>query len=748
MVIINSKRLHALKKENDELRAFVQKMSDKHSTISSLDETIKKIRAEMSGLQEQQQSYVNSIDRLKESEKTALLELEKLNKELNNLRELKAEEQNSITFLSDQISRSTGSNVRDHKKSKEKTYSEDSKENSINLGDAERKKNELRRETNELENKLKDLYNRIVDLTDQEQTLLLSIDKQSKQLDAIESCRLIDAKAELDEIESKISNVKRIEKKSIEEFQQRIKTLSQKEKELQDKVSLKFREVEKIQEKAPENIFHIQKYPNQKIPELIAEEQKPINSNESKRNELNDSNSVIISFQEEKSSTNKSENSEIPSSEVSLQKNIQSVIRNLEKEAAKLREHINQLKMTEELKRELIGKLKDDLSGKEIELAAVENDIKIKSNQFKEVSIKNQQLAEEIEFKNNKLAKLNSSLNDKKNHFDQLEKNISELEESIAKLNDELAQRDKVKTETNNKISSGKEALNALKLRAETVRKNILNLDLKQKEIKENNKLFEERFVKLFEKYSEDVNDMNNKRNVLEHMLKKKEEDIEEKDNTLAEKIALLDETEKVLLLRQKDIDSLDDLLKIIKDQRELLKGDIQNLDAKAAEKKLENEELKIESDVLRGKISEFDKGLLGLLNSAEERLKKSTERREKLDGEIKEYEIRLGELNNDIKDSMNELVNLQDAIGKIKVEHEEHRLEINKLASLKNKLYDEINKSRIILDKYKKIRERIRIERDSILKQREEKLKKDFKSHAIPPATSGLPDLTKMFKL
>ena len=404
--------------------------------------------------------------------------------------------------------------------------------------------------------------------------------------------------------------------------------------------------------------------------------------------------------------------------------------------------------MTEELKRELIGKLKDDLSGKEIELAAVENDIKIKSNQFKEVSIKNQQLAEEIEFKNNKLAKLNSSLNDKKIHFDQLEKNISELEERIVKLNDELAQRDKVKTETNNKISSGKEALNALKLRAETVRKNILNLDLKQKEIKENNKLFEERFVKLFEKYSEDVNDMNNKRNVLEHMLKKKEEDIEEKDNTLAEKIALLDETEKVLLLRQKDIDSLDDLLKIIKDQRELLKGDIQNLDAKAAEKKLENEELKIESDVLRGKISEFDKGLLGLLNSAEERLKKSTERREKLDGETKEYEIRLGELNNDIKDSMNELVNLQDAIGKIKVEHEEHRLEINKLASLKNKLYDEINKSRIILDKYKKIKERIRIERDSILKQREEKLKKDFKSHAIPPATSGLPDLTKMFKL
>ena len=282
MVIINSKRLHALKKENDELRAYVQKMSDKHCTISSLDETIKKIRSELSDLQAQQLSYVNSIERLKESEKTSLLESEKLNKELSNLRELKEEEQNSITFLSDQISRFTGNKVMGRKKSKEKSCSEDSKEQGINLGDAERKKAELQRETNELENKLKDLYNRIVDLTDHEKTLLHSIDKKSKQLDAIESYRLIDAKAELDEIESKISNVKRIEKKTMEEFQQRIKKLSQKEKELQDKVSLKFRELEKIQEKAPENIFHLQKYPNNKIRELIAEEQKLINSIESK----------------------------------------------------------------------------------------------------------------------------------------------------------------------------------------------------------------------------------------------------------------------------------------------------------------------------------------------------------------------------------------------------------------------------------------------------------------------------------
>jgi chromosome segregation ATPase len=241
---------------------------------------------------------------------------------------------------------------------------------------------------------------------------------------------------------------------------------------------------------------------------------------------------------------------------------------------------------------------------------------------------------------------------------------------------------------------------------------------------------------------------MNKKRNVLENILRKKEEDIHEKDDTLEEKIALLDETEKVLVLRQKDVDSFDDLIKLIKDQKSFLQGDLQNLNAKAAEKKLENQELKAESDVLRGKISEFEKSLLNLLNNADERLKKGTEKREKLDNEIKEYEIRLKELNNDIKDSMSELVDLQGAIGKIKVEHEEHRLEINKLASLKNKLYDEISKSRIILDKYKKIRERIRSERESVTRQREEKFKKDSTANLTPTANRSIPDLTKMFKL
>jgi len=744
MVMLNSKRLKALKTENDELKTFVRTMGDKQRTITSLDELIKKIRAELSDLQRQKLSYKDSIEKLKESESNALLEIKKLNQELNNLRELKTEEQNNVLILSGQINELKRSNGKSNGNSKENIYPEDFTEQDIEFRNTERKNNELQRETIELESKLKNLYSRIVELTDQEKALINSIDKKGKQLDAIESFRLIDAQTELDEINNKISNIKRIEKKSVEEFQNRIKTLSQQEKEIQNKVALRIRELEEAEENLNEKTSQIQKDSEKKTLELIVEEQKLIESIELKQNKVQELNTAITSLEEKLSE------SKIQSSEISLTNNTQAILRGLQNESLKLKDDINQLKMTEELKRELIAKLKDDLSAKEIEFAALENDFKTKSNQLNEVSIKNQELAEEIEFKNNTLSKIDVSLNDKKNQFDKLKKIINELEEQIEQLNNEITKREILKTETENKMSSGQEALNKLEKNHETLKKNILALEAKQKEIQGSNKLFEHRFAKLFEKYSKDINEINAKRNVLEQMLDKKEKDIQEKDNTLLEKIALLDETEKVLLLRQKELDSFDDLLKVINDQKEFLKGDLNNLDAKAAEKKLENQELKVESDILRSKISEFEKNLQDLLNNTDERLKKSREKRDKLDGEIREYEIRLKEINVAIKDSMNELVDLQRTIGKIKIEHEEHRLEINKLASLRNKLFDEINKSRVILDKYKKIRERIRGEQESIIKRREEKLTKDLKQQYTHSSNvnTDLPDLTKMFKL
>ncbi len=65
----------------------------------------------------------------------------------------------------------------------------------------------------------------------------------------------------------------------------------------------------------------------------------------------------------------------------------------------------------------------------------------------------------------------------------------------------------------------------------------------------------------------------------------------------------------------------------------------------------------------------------------------------------------------------MDELVELQSAISMIKVEHEEHRGSIVKLASMKKRLQEEIAKSQRVLQRYQKIREKLKIEQ-SILKE------------------------------
>jgi len=76
--------------------------------------------------------------------------------------------------------------------------------------------------------------------------------------------------------------------------------------------------------------------------------------------------------------------------------------------------------------------------------------------------------------------------------------------------------------------------------------------------------------------------------------------------------------------------------------------------------------------------------------------------------------------LNKGIKDSREEHVKLRSSISKIKIEHEEHRLAINKLASVKKKLEDEINKHQVVKVKYTKSKEKIRHEQNLIKMKRE----------------------------
>jgi len=746
MIIINPKRVRALKKENDELKSSLIKINKKQGSIAQLDEMLHRIRSEIAELQNQKVSYLDELQKLKETEMKARVQADELKKEVGQLKELRNQEHKDVITMTDHLSLLKEFNGNGNGTAKTDPLYSFLTDNEIMS--AEKKKSELQREIGNLQNKLKELYQKIVELTGQEQFLEADINKKSRQLETIESFRLIDAKDELNEIENKIRERREFENKAIFDFEQRIKKLSEYEKELQSRITSGLDKLENIQEQPAEAqlVHHLSADKNSS---LVIEEQKLIESIEAKKIRIDTLNNEISALELKEAELSRLPDTFKPEAiSSSLQQDLTDTVHRLQSEAMKLTDAINQLKMTEELKRELISNLKDELSAKEIEFAALENDFNAKSNQLKEVSIKNQELAEEIRFRNKQLSTINESLSVKSSHLKEYEEKIPVLDKHIAILENEIAQREILKSEVESQAVKEKELINSLEAKRSTLENDIQSLAAKQKQLRENNNLFENRFALLFEKYSKNIDEMNKKRKVLEQMIQKKEKDICERDEKITEKLAVLEETDNVLHIRQKEIDSYDDLLKVIKDQKELLIGDLKNLNYKSIEKKLENQEMKVESGVLQKNLAEFEKSLLELFSSADIRLKKNYQQKEKLDTEIKEYESRLKELNNNLKDSMNELVELREAIGNIKVEHEEHRIEINKLAAVRNKLLEDINKGRVIADKYNRIIERIRQEKEAIKKRREEILYGEPESQVPDYNNFKKEDITKIFKL
>ena len=99
------------------------------------------------------------------------------------------------------------------------------------------------------------------------------------------------------------------------------------------------------------------------------------------------------------------------------------------------------------------------------------------------------------------------------------------------------------------------------------------------------------------------------------------------------------------------------------------------------------------------------------------------------------------------IKDSMNEMFDLQQSLTQIKIEHEEHRGQISKLVEMKKKLSDEIARNQKLFDKYRQVKQKLKNENllnFNLSENKEEPLAQvdeNFRKYALP-------ELTKVFKL
>ncbi len=204
----------------------------------------------------------------------------------------------------------------------------------------------------------------------------------------------------------------------------------------------------------------------------------------------------------------------------------------------------------------------------------------------------------------------------------------------------------------------------------------------------------------MLQNLNEEMNEINKNRSALEKIILKKEKDIDEKDHLLFEKVAALEESERILSMRQVEINSFENLLKTINEQNDLLKNELLNLDTKATGQRNLINDLQLETELLQKKKIAVENNLQEVLYSMNNKLKRTTDNEIKLNSEIKEYENRLTELNTSIKESMTELVDLQTSLTNTKLEHEEHRTGIAKFVSMKKKLQQEISKHQAVFGK------------------------------------------------
>lgn len=712
MVIFNSKRIKELHAENEELKSFIKNLTEKETYLKQFDELLKKARIEFANITLKKDQVALTLERLEKEKEKLIPQIQKLRTEIEHLREIKLDEQSQIVLLNDKsVTIQNGFNQIDSAKKLEI-------QREIEL--TGKRKLQLEKEIAEKEKRFREVYQRVLDVSEMEQNLDSEIKRKKEEIKLLGEKKNSLLQEQLKDNNGRTLTLNSDENKKLIEAQQRIKQLTAREAELQKKLEFQNNQLQTIDEKIKEKISVSEKDYREKLFALKREEQKLIESINEKKQSLSELQQSITGLNE---LINKSKTEKIFTDETGLNEeaeSISNVIKSLKREEATIRESIEQLIQTESLKRELISNLNDELSVKEIQFASVEKDYETKSNRLKEISLKNKILLEELAAKTNELSVVEKELKSKAARVNEINAELTDSENKLFSLQNEIADTDRRKSELEEKMKNARESWEKMDGYYKKLKDVVPLLEKRKEELEKSNSAFEKRFADMFRHYSTQMGEMYKKKNLLEQMLIKKEKDVNEKDQTLMDTLSALEEVEKVFSIRKTETEVIEDLLKTINEQRELLNQEITMLENNGIEKRLLVKELNIESELFQKKLAEFENALRELFQKSEARFNKNTERKNFLDGEIKEYENRLNELNIAIKDSMNELVNLKATIGRIKVEHEEHRIDINKLAAVKKKLEEEINKHKIEIDKYMKIKEKIRQEQNLIKMKKE----------------------------
>lgn len=215
----------------------------------------------------------------------------------------------------------------------------------------------------------------------------------------------------------------------------------------------------------------------------------------------------------------------------------------------------------------------------------------------------------------------------------------------------------------------------------------------------------------MFQKFNHELNQINRKRSILEQIVLKKEKDVDEKDQLLFEKIAALEESERVLNMRQVELESLEKQIAGLSEHKEIFRTDLIKMEQEALERKNYQADIRLETELLLKKKNAVEKNLQELLMFMNESFERTKGRNSKFENELGYYEDQIQVYRTKIADSLKELNDIKASVGSLKIEQEEYRSNISRLSTLKKKLHEELTKHQTILQRYQKMREKLQIE-------------------------------------
>jgi chromosome segregation ATPase len=706
--MFKSKKIKILLEENEELKSKFQAIHSQEDNIKNLNEVLKKLRLEVARLNEERRELKDSIERIRIDEEGKQLEIAELNQKIGHLHEMRDELQNVILSYSNQID-NIESTLKDNR---DRLTDESTDENEIiEIGNIS---SELINKREEIEQYISNSQNIIENLSEEESKLVDRKDYLAGEVEQFEE-KLVKLKELYNDLAAKVNK-----------GNERIRSLKSEEERLKIILEEKQAEISNVEinlQNKQSEISNVEMTLQNKQSEISTVEMNL----EKKQAEIS---AVELNLQNKQS--------EISTVELNLKK-IQAEIPAVEKNLFRLKEEekilldkIGGLKENENLISGRIGKLQSEENSKinivrEIDSVLSEkteiknsldqehlilmNDLNEKRELYTKAHAEYTKLFEESRTRKKELFDTDQTLSIKAQKLSNINIELMEYDKKTSYLKNEIEKLETLRNELLKKIQTDKEAAEKFADQNKKLTELVPLLEKRKLEIEQGNADLEGRFTIMFQRFNHELNQINRKRSVLEQIVLKKEKDVDEKDQILYEKIAALEESERVLNMRQVELESLEKQIAGLTEHKEIFRADLIKMEQEALERKNYHSDIRLETELLLKKKVTIEKNLQEILLFMNESFERTKGRNSKYESELSYYEDQIQGYRTKIADSLKELNDIKEAVGSLKIEHEEYRSNISRLSALKKKLQEELTKHQTILQRYQKIKEKIQTE-------------------------------------